>query len=140
MNIDQLAVFVALYTVIVPAAVTIAIGFMTYKNNARKQDLEETNAKFDNLKEMVEISHDEIVRLKSQLKEALDEIVRLKSQLKEALDENQILRVERDDSLSVLEEVKQWAENLVHTLKKNGIEEIQPMPDKQATKPRKATA
>lgn len=128
MTTEQIALLIGFFGIVVPAMVTGAIGFFTYQNNARKQDLDDTNARFDNLKEMVEISHDEIIRLKAQVKEALLENSELRKEIAN-------LRCEIEEKDGSIAHLKRWAELLVHTLQDNHIT-VPPMPDKEKTKPR----
>lgn len=125
MTNDQLLVLVAFMGIAIPASVTLGIGWLTYRNNDAKQRLDETNIKFDSLKEMVTISHDEIDRLRIEVNDLRKE--------------NRELREELDEVKAENLQLKTWAESLVGVMESNGLGSLIPaMPDREKTRPRKA--
>ena len=121
MSNDQLVIIIGFFGIVIPASVALIVGFLTYRNNASKQELEETNTRFEALKDMVTLSREEIDRLKSQVKEQRNEI--------------EYLRREIDEKDGSIAHLKAWAADLVNALQVNKIP-VPPMPEREKTKPR----
>jgi septal ring factor EnvC (AmiA/AmiB activator) len=89
---------------------------------------------FDALKEMVNISHNEIERLQLTLTKVQVENAKLNKMTLDQEGEIAELRREIIERDGTLKQVKAWAEALVAQLKENGLHPV-PMPDREATKP-----
>ena len=135
MSNDQLLLIITAIGIVIPASVTFAVGFLTYRNNSAKQRLDETNAKFDALKDMVTLSREEIDRLKAELKELRLENAELRHKVEMLEFENSGLRATLDEQDGSYKHLKAWAEELVGAMKSHDIP-VPPMPDRESTRPR----
>lgn len=134
MTLD-ITTLIVLAGIVIPATVSIIIGLLTYKNTARRQELDETVAQFNALKDLVKVLHDENDELCKDVNELKVENKRQYRLMQEQEDELSNMRRDLAEKDGSLKQLKAWAEMLVKRLTENHID-VPPMPDREATQPR----